>query len=199
MAGLVTCYISTDYEDFTLKFRYGGLHEKRVVATWNCLEPSQHLLKDPGKPRKTWDEMAKTCVEMALIILAWKFVHFSGRLRYLDCKLHLHRVRPSQVLMQELKGCNTYISVSVEEPTNGAQFYWTWSNTNLSRFAVRRKPSRYLQQYDAADSTYYFSCPGISGIKRKWMHCFTPLNTKRRLLYLRTQFVPHSKHFSSRL
>ena len=25
-----------------------------------------------------------------------------------------------------------------------------------------------------------------------------PLNTKRRLLYLKTQFVPRSKHFSSR-
>ena len=26
-----------------------------------------------------------------------------------------------------------------------------------------------------------------------------PLNTERRLLYLKTQFVPRSKHFSSRL
>ena len=26
-----------------------------------------------------------------------------------------------------------------------------------------------------------------------------PLNTKRRLLYLKTQFVPRSKHFSPRL
>ena len=31
---------------------------KHVVATWNCREPSQHLLKDPGKP-------GKTCVGMA--------------------------------------------------------------------------------------------------------------------------------------
>ena len=28
---------------------------------------------------------------------------------------------------------------------------------------------------------------------------FNPLNTKRRLLYLKTKFVPRSKHFSSRL
>ena len=28
---------------------------------------------------------------------------------------------------------------------------------------------------------------------------FNPLNTKRGLLYLNTQFVPRSKHFSSRL
>ena len=33
---------------------------------------------------------------------------------------------------------------------------------------------------------------GVSG-------SFIPLNTKRRLLYLKTQFVPRSKHFSSRL
>ena len=30
----------------------------------------------------------------------------------------------------------------------------------------------------------------------RWIN---PLNTKRRLLYLKTQFVPRSKHFSSRL
>ena len=29
--------------------------------------------------------------------------------------------------------------------------------------------------------------------------CVNPLKTKRRLLYLKTQFVPRSKHFSSRL
>ena len=29
--------------------------------------------------------------------------------------------------------------------------------------------------------------------------CINTLNTKRRLLYLKTQFVPRSKHFSSRL
>ena len=35
VAGVVTCYISTDYEDFTLNFRYGGLHEKHVVKECN--------------------------------------------------------------------------------------------------------------------------------------------------------------------
>jgi hypothetical protein len=30
------------------EFKSGGLHEKHAVATW---EPSQHLLKDRGKPR----------------------------------------------------------------------------------------------------------------------------------------------------
>ena len=32
VAGVVTCYISTDYEDFTLKFRHGELYEKHVVT-----------------------------------------------------------------------------------------------------------------------------------------------------------------------
>ena len=31
------------------------------------------------------------------------------------------------------------------------------------------------------------------------INLFNPLKTKRRLLYLKTQFVPRSKHFSSRL
>jgi len=37
---------------------------------------------------------------------------------------------------------------------------------------------------------------GTTSIFRKW---FNPLKTKRRLLYLKTQFVPRCKHFSSRL
>jgi len=39
----------------TTKFKSEGLHEKHVVATW---KPSQHLLIDTGKQRKT-------CVEVA--------------------------------------------------------------------------------------------------------------------------------------
>ena len=34
---------------------------------------------------------------------------------------------------------------------------------------------------------------------RSWRCSVNPLNMKRRLLYLKTQFVPRSKHFSSRL
>ena len=44
---------------------------------------------------------------------------------------------------------------------------------------------------------------GISGSGRAviwFIHkMFNPLKTKRRLLYLKTQFVPRCKHFSSRL
>ena len=32
-----------------------------------------------------------------------------------------------------------------------------------------------------------------------WQKLFNPLKTKRRRLYLKTQSVPRSKHFSSRL
>ena len=38
--------------------------------------------------------------------------------------------------------------------------------------------------------------------KHAWIYGefqINPLKTKRRLLYLKTQFVPRSKHFSSRL
>ena len=44
----------------------------------------------------------------------------------------------------------------------------------------------------------FYSPPAPSGslISQK---DFNPLNKKRRLLYLKTQFVPRSKHFSSRL
>ena len=34
---------------------------------------------------------------------------------------------------------------------------------------------------------------------QSWVSSINPLNTKRRPLYLKTQFVPRSKHFSSRL
>jgi len=37
----------------TNKFKSGGLHEKHVMTTVESWEPSQHLLIDIGKPRKT--------------------------------------------------------------------------------------------------------------------------------------------------
>ena len=54
-SGYFTCIKSMK---FTNKFKSGRLHEKHVVVTWNLGEPSQHLLMDTGKPRKT-------CVEEA--------------------------------------------------------------------------------------------------------------------------------------
>ena len=43
--------------------------------------------------------------------------------------------------------------------------------------------------------TPYHTCITYCELKGK----LNALNTKRRLLYLKTQFVPRSKHFSSRL
>ena len=40
---------------------------------------------------------------------------------------------------------------------------------------------------------------GVCCVSSICVAIFNPLNTKRRLLYLKTQFVPRSKHFSSRL
>ena len=45
-------------------------------------------------------------------------------------------------------------------------------------------------------------CPlrvSIQLLKHYILFNIIPLNTKRRLLYLKTQFVPRSKHFSTRL
>ena len=39
----------------------------------------------------------------------------------------------------------------------------------------------------------------IQNMWRSRMSTINPLNTKRRLLYLKTQFLPRSKYFSSRL
>jgi len=55
-SGYFTC--KQNIELVTTRFKSGGLHEKHVVATWNLGKPSQLLLIDIGKPRKT-------CVEMA--------------------------------------------------------------------------------------------------------------------------------------
>ena len=44
--------------------------------------------------------------------------------------------------------------------------------------------------------------PNINpNLQNTWLKslCINPLNTKRRLFYLKTQFAPRSKHFSSRL
>jgi len=40
------------------KFKSEGLHEKHAVATSESWEPSQHLLLDTEKPRKSYVEVA---------------------------------------------------------------------------------------------------------------------------------------------
>ena len=39
----------------------------------------------------------------------------------------------------------------------------------------------------------------MENIQRSYHIVFNPLKTKRRPLYLKTQFLPRCKHFSSRL
>ena len=56
-------------------------------------------------------------------------------------------------------------------------------NTTSYQTAYKRTPPR-------------ISSPSAQADKHSHIN---PLNTKRRPLYLKTQFVPRSKHFSSRL
>ena len=56
-----------------------------------------------------------------------------------------------------------------------------------------------LARYAESILTYGVSILAFKLLLRDSAAYFNPLNTKRRLLYLKTQFVPRSKHFSSRL
>ena len=51
----------------------------------------------------------------------------------------------------------------------------------------------YLRETECENVTLLWKWTGFLSKK------INPFNMKRRLLYLKTQFVPHSKHFSSRL
>ena len=57
--------------------------------------------------------------------------------------------------------------------------------------------AEYYQDTHITEGWKYEHAAGMTD--NKYTSNFNTLNTKRRLLYLKTQFVPHSKHFSSRL
>jgi hypothetical protein len=57
-SGNFTC--KQNMKSVTTRFKSGGLHEKHVVETWSVGEPSERLVMDTGKPRKT-------CVEVAVV------------------------------------------------------------------------------------------------------------------------------------
>jgi hypothetical protein len=65
----------------------------------------------------------------------------------------------------------------------------------------------YILNYNMTQNFFCFQRQGIKSTKyynslqykQIQSSNFSPLNTKRRPLYLKTQFVPRSKHFSSRL
>ena len=64
----------------TNKFKSGGLHKKHVVATWESWEPSQHLVIDTGKPRKTCVEekpVSSTTNKQKEICIEWKKLLFN--------------------------------------------------------------------------------------------------------------------------
>ena len=68
-------------------------------------------------------------------------------------------------------------------------------NPNLYRNLHLNQCCQTLKQLPAHTSSFYLCC-------FLYFQChvlINTLNTKRRLLYLKTQFVPRSKHFSSRL
>ena len=77
----------------------------------------------------------------------------------------------------------------------------SWSPRNVRRW------TRWHRAKSSSSSAWYTN-PGPTGVRRLYTPQYgahpprkriNPLNTKLRLLYLKTQFVPRSKHFSSQL
>ena len=64
----------------------------------------------------------------------------------------------------------------------------TATSTSLNMF-TRRKTTSKMKYYTII----------LSRLGPNILHNINPLETKGSLLYLKTQFVPRSKHFSSRL
>ena len=58
-----------------------------------------------------------------------------------------------------------------------------------------RKPNVYFTDYDSMKHNNH----NLKKEERTEYKYINPLDKKRRPLYLKTQFVPRSKHFSSRL
>ena len=73
-----------------------------------------------------------------------------------------------------------------------SQSVYAVSGTSRCLFSDKHKTHKY-----GVGRTY--SCWMLNCWCVKWPVGFKRLKTKRRLLYLKTQFVPRSKHFSSRL
>ena len=85
------------------------------------------------------------------------------------------------------------------------QFMLIVTSSELSTEQRLLQYSQYHHFYTVR-SSYHISKVLVSGNTLDWHRYNTqcrvkinPLNTKRRLLYLKIQFVPRSKHFSSRL
>ena len=75
------------------------------------------------------------------------------------------------------------------------EFLVTWCSYFKKRCLVAHLIRSSVLGYKISDSPLYLRDTIIAIDGR----CSNPLKTKCRLLYLKNQFVPHSKHFSSRL
>ena len=70
---------------------------------------------------------------------------------------------------------------------------WNSQNNHYSPAKVVSSSEYIIAAIGVKDNSPGMSCASFDNSK------FNPLKKKRRLLYLKTQFVPRSKHFSSRL
>ena len=98
----------------------------------------------------------------------------------------------------DLQYINTGPRVKHTSHSSNWRFAWWiyrtyWKNTRILRNSLWSKVRK--SKYESTSA-----CPSVAQYQRlNRLVNFNPLNTKRRLLYLKTQFVPRSKHFSSRL
>ena len=76
---------------------------------------------------------------------------------------------------------------------------WKRSRRDLQSGILRIKKAQSGKVSDLYLGTLWFECCPVHAIDDGILFYVNPLTTKRRLLYLKKEFVPRSKHFSSRL
>ena len=67
---------------------------------------------------------------------------------------------------------------------------YLWSIKLFESYVIYEYTSTQIRTHDSKNISY---------VQVILLQLLNPLKTKRRLLYLKTHFVPRSKHFSSRL
>ena len=77
-------------------------------------------------------------------------------------------------------------------------FWFRMETSGDSSYEHDNEPPSFIKFREFLDTLG--NCYLLKMVSSPWSYLnFNSLNTKRRLLYLKTQFVPRSKHFSSRL
>ena len=131
--------------------------------------------------------------------------------------LHVHRLEPT-ILSQKRIAFLCNMSNATDKPT-----YWYWMQQrgdcilkNARSNDKQVTKSQLKVEQSTGTSSFFDWFLHLINTSLRMFHCvvnltsnvtgstassdnFNPLNTKRRLLYLKTQFVPRSKHFTSRL